>query len=498
MKRRDFLRGSAIAGVGAFAAGSGTGAQIIRPELPLREVRNLIFLVYDGFSWENFSVAQEYCQRRQGRTLALERLLSLGCSGSMLTHSLSSFVTDSSSAATAWGTGRKTANANVGVYPDGRRLTNILELAKTRGRAVGLITTTRVTHATPAGFAAHVLDRNDEFEIARQYLELAPEVILGGGSFQFQPESRQDRRDLFAEFAETGYCVARTAEELGSLDRLPALGTFARSHLPFEIDRVHQGESGPSLAEMTRLGLQLLSRAPGGFVVQVEAGRIDHANHNNDPAAMLHDILAADDALEAIINYADRNPDTLVIIASDHGTGGGAAFGIGRDYDLSTEALSLIGRRKASHDFLLRQVRRDPGRLNLQQAAVELLGVAITDEQADMVIDALAGRITMQNSAAYNQQPENSLAWVLAQSENYYEPDHLNIHYAAGSHTAGPVPVALYGAGAAEARLGLVDNTAAFAWMTSALGIRFENPVMSGEEAREVMKGARTATGTTG
>lgn len=492
MRRRDFLRGTAVAGLGAVAP-IESRAQTVRPDPGLREVRNLIFLVYDGFSWENLAVAQHYVSQHQGRTLALERLLALGSAGSMLTPSLSSVVTDSSSAATVWATGRRTANANVGMFPDGRRLTNILELAKAQGRAVGLITTTRVTHATPAGFAAHVLDRDWEDEIAAQYLDLAPEVILGGGSRHFSPQTRKDGQDLFARFARAGYTLVQDADELDAADQSRVLGTFAPSHLPFEIDRLFQGEGGPSLAHMTRRGLELLSRSPRGFVVQVEAGRIDHANHNNDPAAMLYDVLAADETLEVILGFADRNPDTLVIFASDHGTGGGAVFGIGKDYDLSSQTLELISRRKASYDFLVRQLGRPPEPLQVQDLVKRLFSTEISTEQAVLIAEALTGTSRMPFLAAYNQQPENTVAWALAHSHNFFEPDHLNVHYAAGSHTAGPVPIALYGAGAEEARLGLVDNTAVFYWMTTALGTRHENPVMSEAECREVLRAATAA-----
>ena len=176
MKRREFLTGTALAGLGAVAFPRMGKAQIIRPRVPVQKARNVILFVYDGFSWEDLAVVHHYANRHQGRTLALERLLALGTSGSMMTQSLTSIVTDSAAAATAWGTGRRTANANVGVFPDGQTLTTILELAKARGQATGLITTTRVTHATPAGFAAHIKDRNSEDEIALQYLELQPDV----------------------------------------------------------------------------------------------------------------------------------------------------------------------------------------------------------------------------------------------------------------------------------------------------------------------------------
>lgn len=89
--------------------------------------------------------------------------------------------------------------------------------------------------------------------------------------------------------------------------------------------------AAPSLAEMTRRGLEVLSGYANGFVVQVEAGRIDHANHGNDSGGALWDILAADEALEVMLDFVDRTPNTLLILASDHGTGSGAVYGVGRN-----------------------------------------------------------------------------------------------------------------------------------------------------------------------
>jgi len=488
MKRRDFLSGTAaLTGLGVFSPSALGSAQITRPRIPIHEARNVVFFVYDGFSWEDFAAAQHYANRHQGRTLALQRLLSLGTCGSMMTQSLTSIVTDSAAASTAWATGRRTANSNIGIFPDGQRLTAILELAKARGRATGLITTTRVTHATPAGFVAHILDRNDEDAIALQYLEAQPDVVLGGGTRHFDAGVRADGRDLFGEFAAEGYSIARTTEDLQVLQGPRMLGTFTSSHLPYEIDRIHQGSEAPSLEEMTHKGLQVLSRAPDGFFAQVEAGRIDHANHNNDPAAMVWEVLAADKALEIVLDFADRNPETLVILASDHGTGGGAIYGVGDDYHWASKSFDRIARRQASYEFILERLGSSPRPRDVAGQVAEYLKIQISEEDAGLVADAIHGNSRLSHSGTYHQQPENSLAWVIAEVENYEEPNRLNINYSAGQHTAGPVPIALYGAGTSEAQLGLVDNTEIFGWMCRALGTRYENPLMSEKEALNIL-----------
>jgi alkaline phosphatase len=177
-----------------------------------------------------------------------------GAVGSMLTHSLTSVVTDSAAASSAWATGRKVVNGALSMYPDGRELATILDLAADAGKATGLITTTRLTHATPAAWGARVPDRDLEDDIAAQYLERRPHVLLGGGREHFVPGARSDGRDLVAEFRAAGYQIMHSAAELSNIrgDRL--LGVFTEGHLPFEIDRRFQGAAGPSLAAITRAG----------------------------------------------------------------------------------------------------------------------------------------------------------------------------------------------------------------------------------------------------
>src|SRR5690606_13249345 len=144
------------------------------------------------------------------------------------------------------------------------------------------VTTTRITHATPAAFIANVPDRGREDDVARQMLERGVDVALGGGARHFAPERLAAQR---------GLRVVRTRDELLGLDAAPGpvLGLFARSHMPYTLDR---SESEPTLAEMARAALERLERHGGGFIVQIEGGRVDQAAHNNDAGAMVADQLA--------------------------------------------------------------------------------------------------------------------------------------------------------------------------------------------------------------
>jgi alkaline phosphatase len=222
MKRRDLLRGGLALGLGGVLADEalastwrGAGAPAI---LTGRDrgvaARNIIFFALDGFSWDDFAAGQAFSRRHHGRPLALSRVFEGASSGSSETHSLGSVVTDSSAASSTWATGRKILNGTMNLGPDGTLLTPILELAQTEGRATGLITTTRITHATPAGWIARIDDRNREDDIALQYLAFRPDVLLGGGAVHFDPARRRDGRDVAAGFERGGYTLLRTAAEL--------------------------------------------------------------------------------------------------------------------------------------------------------------------------------------------------------------------------------------------------------------------------------------------
>jgi alkaline phosphatase len=498
MKRRDLIKGGLLAGI-AGVTGIGCSAHASGAAAPApsglaagrRTVRNIIFLVYDGFNFEDLALGRYLAAihapeaRDRGGVLELERLLSDGSAGVMLTHSLVSVVTDSSAASAAWATGRKIVNGAVSMYPDGRELRTILDLAREAGKATGLITTTRLTHATPACWIARVPDRGSEDEIAQQYLAFQPDVLLGGGLRHFAPDRRSDGRDLVEEFRQAGYTILRSPRDLAGLQASRVLGAFTDDHLPYEIDRRFQHVAAPSLADITRAGLDVLNRHPGGFVVQVEAGRIDHANHGNDPGAAAWDILAADEALRVIRDFVDRNPDTLLLMASDHATGGQVVYGFGSNYNSSSQALATLEACRASHDYLRWDVLpRDPSPAQVQEAVRHYLGFSLSDADADQVVEVLARRLRLGHPIAHGTEPANSLYHALSRSRNQ-PPDRPNIHFATGAHTAGLVPVCAYGAWDGPGNLGVVDNTELFAWMAAALGSDFRNPVMTEAEARQ-------------
>jgi alkaline phosphatase len=235
------------------------------------------------------------------------------------------------------------------------------------------------------------------------------------------------------------------------------------------------------LARMVRQGLAVLSDNDHGFVLQIEAGRIDHANHANDPGGMVWDLLAADDALAEVMAYVDAHPQTLLIFASDHGTGGGAIFGAGAGYRQSSLGLSFLTQRRASTEHMLKSLGKTPDADALIAVAWDCAGVKLTRTQADALAHAIVRETRLPHPTAHTEQPYNALHLELSSGDKL-NPDRLTISYATGAHTAGPVPYAVYGAGSEYLPRGLVDNTDMFTWMTDALRIDHRNPPMT--EAR--------------
>lgn len=236
------------------------------------------------------------------------------------THSANVTVTDSAAAASALATGFKTNNGMVSTLPDGRQVQTILEAAEKLGKSTGLVTTTTITHATPAAFGAHVEARKNEADIALQYIEKQIEVLFGGGRIFFIPKSqeqgrREDDRDLVAEAKAAGYAVLDDREDMLLAGGSKLLGLFQMGPLTAEAPE-------PSLAAMTEKAIATLSADEDGFFLLVEGGQIDWKCHDNDVGGTVRQVLDFDSAIGKALDFARKQGDTLVIVTADHDTGG--------------------------------------------------------------------------------------------------------------------------------------------------------------------------------
>jgi alkaline phosphatase len=302
------------------AAIAGCGETVAAPPDAAAVPKNVILLIGDGTGPQQFGLLMDWADAAGKSPTAFERLANAGTTGVLKTAPADEPLTDSAAGATALACGVSTVNGAIAVDPSGKKLTTCLEDARAKGRRTGLVTTTTITHATPACFAAHIGNRGEEGEIARQYVHegLGADVLFGGGQ-RFFPGA------LLAEAGEKAWKLVRTREELAALPAgtQRALGLFAESHVPYAIDRDQPGEAqAPSLGDMTRKALEILSQDDKGFFLMVEGGRIDHACHGNDAPAALGELREFDDAIALCEEFRAKHPDTLVIVTADHETGG--------------------------------------------------------------------------------------------------------------------------------------------------------------------------------
>jgi alkaline phosphatase len=297
---------------------------------PPRPPKNVIFMVSDGFGEAGLTLARLYKNTEmyprprdsRGQPAPMVPLyLDAFATGNSHTYSASSLVTDSAAGATAWACGLKTNNLYVGTDPFDQPCGTLMEAAKAKGLSTGVAVTSSVTDATPASFATHARRRKLQYSIAKQYCaRRTADVILGGGRQFFQ------RQGLLGGANCSGLPYVYNASGLAAASSAPLLGLFAEDDLPWEIDR--DKAAVPSLKEMALKAVHLLQEHSGGadagrgFFLLVEGSKIDKAAHPNDVGSHLREILAYDEAVGAMLNFARLDGQTLVISVADHETGG--------------------------------------------------------------------------------------------------------------------------------------------------------------------------------
>jgi alkaline phosphatase len=312
------------------------------------KARNVILLVPDGMGLSSVTAARIYKNGPNGDPLYLETLPHIGY---QRTHSANSSVTDSAAAASAWASGEKFRNGEISCHDNDRdgkcepaRVPTILEIAKKRGKATGLVATSTITHATPAAFGAHVPTRDCEKEIARQYIQVTGvDVILGGGVDVFKSaEDSADKCGSFGDFIADArrreYNVVHTKQQMESAAASGAtkiLGLFAPMGKTPELFRIVAEEpypaEEPTLPHMTAAALEVLEKDRDGFFLLVEGSQIDWAGHRNSLPYQICETLAFDDAVKVVLDWVNDEPgrrsSTLIIVAPDHETGGLAING---------------------------------------------------------------------------------------------------------------------------------------------------------------------------
>jgi len=336
------------------------------------QIKNVILMIGDGMGPQQVGLLQDFATHSKtdiykNRDTALELFANSGQVALSSTYPSGGLVVDSACSATQLATGKPALSEVVGLDIDGNSTTTILEMAKAAGKATGLISDTRITHATPAAFASHQAHRSMENEIAVDLLENNVDVLLGGGLRYWLPQGssvantdlvalineptikikskRADDRNLLTEAETAGYKLAFNADQLDVVEGEKVLGLF---HYSAMLDGIAYSNCKktdsciqPSLAEMTTKALDILSKDEDGFFLMVEGGQIDWAAHNNDAGDMLHQLLKFDESIQAVYDWVKDRNDTLVVITADHETGG-FSFSYGRK-DIPEADSTIVG-----------------------------------------------------------------------------------------------------------------------------------------------------------
>ena len=252
-----------------------------------------IFLA-DGAGIAHMEITRQYNQVIHGEGLVVaDKIMKEGTLGLLTTHAADSLSTDSAAAATALAHGCKAKIGTLGVCADGTVTKTITEIAKDNGMRIGLVTNATAYDAGPAAFACHVENRRQFGNILDQYLQLAPDILMGGGRDQFLPSTqpggeRKDNTNLIESFVQKGYSYASNKKELDRVKSGKLLGLFAWKDMSFEIERDKQTE--PSVYDMTQAAIRILHQSNSrGFVLLVENENIDTAAHLTDVASLIHD-----------------------------------------------------------------------------------------------------------------------------------------------------------------------------------------------------------------
>jgi len=446
------------------------------------EAKNVIFFLGDGMGPTTVTAARIYKYKEEGE-LNMEKLDGKTRTARIKTYSNDAQTTDSAPSMAAYMTGVKMNNEVISMTPEtkaikpngadsncpasgnGTPVDTILELAKAKGKSVGAVTTTRVTHATPAATYSHICHRDAENNIAAQAvvggsgyntrLGSGLDVLLGGGRDNFLPTiatangkgKRTDGRDLIAEMKNQGYSFAGTGTELAAVDTKTThklFGLFNASHMEYELDRVKKNIDEPSLTDMTLKAIDVLGQNPSGFFLLVEGGRIDHALHGTNAKRVMEDTIAFDDAIKAALEeMKKRDPDlknTLIVITADHdhtmtfngyGKRGSNVLGTVKNYKDGKELLDLDGKNYTTLVF-----GNGPNRPAVRSTLIE------GNADSSQILH-----------------------------DDYLQESAVKLDLGAETHGGGDVMLFATGAGLASKTFkGTIDNTRVFGLITTAFG----------------------------
>jgi alkaline phosphatase len=457
-----------------------------------RKVKNVILFIGDGMTIANRTAARVLSKgivegKYQGK-LAFDDMPStamIGTSGS------DSLITDSANSMSAYTTGHKTAVNAMGVYVSRAndnlshpRVETITELLKRKtNMSVGIVSDAELQDATPAAMVAHTRRRADKQYIADQLLASKAEVILGGGSAYFYPQSnkgskRKDENNLIDAFKADGYQVALTKQELMSAaenkNTKKLFGVFHPDNMDGSLDRlflkkntVPQYPNQPDLTEMTQSAIDVLSRNPNGFFLMVEAALIDKFNHPLDWERAAFDTIMLSNAVQVAKDFAKTHPDTLIIVTPDH-THSGSISGVVND-DKPGPLREKVGiyADAGYPNYPKADVRGYPSQIDVTKRLAFFYGNYPDHyETLHPKLDGTFVPAVKGTDGKYVANPK----YIQLQEDAIHIGGNLPAHQESGVHTADDAVLNAMGPGSEKFK-GFMDNTEVFKVMVQTLGL---------------------------
>ncbi len=430
---------------------------LANPVLAETKIKNVIMLIGDGMGPQQMGLLEAYARQApnsiyKGNPTSLSEITAASTVGLSMHNPADALVVDSAASASQLATGTFSPSEAIGVDARGDAVETVLELAKKEGRATGLVSDTRLTHATPAAFASHQPHRSLENEIAVNMLKSnSVDVMLSGGLRHWVPASvnekgeayesvqsmtgdafsisskRKDERNLLQEAKDQGYELAFDRKQLSSLEDGRVLGLFSNSGMMdgivYSQTRNDEARKEPTLKEMTVKAIDLLEQNDKGFFLMVEGGQIDWAGHNNDAGTMLHEMIKFDETIKAVYEWAKGRDDTLVLVTADHETG---SFGFSYSAANLPKAKKLPGEVFKGQDykpmFNFGSVDILDAMYNQKKSFIEIMGEFYQRPAKEQTPGALAE--VVNNNSDFDITAEQA-ANVLAMGENRFrDPEH--------------------------------------------------------------------------
>ena len=465
MDRRKFFKYGGLAAAGATIL---SPIDVFGKEIDYSNkggtAKNIIMLISDGMSTGTLNMTDLYLNRVMGRSSTWMSLYKENKVNRALmdTASASSIVTDSAAASSAFGGGFRVKNGSLNISPDGKENLPIWQKFKQKGKKAGCVTTVPITHATPAGFSVCNNSRNSQPEIAEEYLKQGFDVLMGGGDKYFNSQKREDQKNVYELYEKKGYKVVKSRNQMlnAPLDK-PILGVFDHDALPYSIDRNSSKELTeqiPTLAEMTQKAINSMKNHPKGFVLQVEGGKVDWAAHANDISALIHDQIAFDDALKVVMDFAEKDKNTLVIFTTDHGNANpGVIYG-----KKANDQFDSLQKYTHTNEYLLNQIHPDTTDNQVKELVEKINGFTLNPDEIQHIKSYYKGLVKEDGLYNYKNLPFKTYSEI--------QKNHNSVGWISMDHSADYVELGIFGPGS-ELIKPFVKNTDLHYLMLEAAGV---------------------------